>query len=252
MKKFAVCAVLVFIGAALVGCSGAEPPSDAWADSETLTYSVYRAEKEIGTLTIKTVRSGANGSDGGCEIKSEVGDVRFETSIKLKNYNVVSVEKTFTDAANPNKNYTFKLSRDGKHCRCVLNGDKGKKVKIGNGNFTASDFIYNYIRCFPVDALPQGIKVIDPSSGRVSIVETALIGTELVDVPYPGGIKKIDCNVVKISLKDAPKGKAITARYVPAAPEYNLKNVSIMPSRKIPVLISENDVAYRLAKVETS
>ena len=84
MKKIlliiALVLVTVTVGVLFAGCSGSATPSAAWADEETLVYSITqtKTKESMGNMTVKTVRSPSDKSLNGKEYSSADGRVTID------------------------------------------------------------------------------------------------------------------------------------------------------------------------------
>lgn len=263
MKKFlTVLLISVLLIFALVGCSGASTPSMAWADAESLTYDVTNTEskEKIGTMTVVTLRTSTDNilnertyaSNTKTTIILETDKGKVETVILSKAYTALSLEKKYEDKLDESKSYTLNARQSGKNYFYSINGAAEKKLKT-SGNYTFGEFIYNYIRCYPIGSVPSSIKVADPINDRVVTVKSANTGgQEQLNLPYPDGTKEVTCNIVSISLSSSPIGKSILVSYIPDQSSYHIQGLSITPSKKIAAKIVENDITYTLVSMKAS
>lgn len=247
---------------ALVGCSGAATPSMAWAGAESLTYDVTNTEskEKIGSMTIVTLRTTSdnilNGSTYASNTKTtiilETDKVKSETVILSKAYTALALQKNYVDKLDETKSYTLNARQSGKNYIYSLNGGAEKKLKT-SGSYTFSEFIYSYIRCYPIGSVPASIKIADPINNSVVTVSSVNTGAqEQLNLSYPDGTKTVPCNIVSISLSSSPVGKSILVSYVPDQTAYHIIGLSMTPSKKIPAKIVENDITYTLTDMKAS
>lgn len=259
MKKIIVLLMCVMLGAGvLTACSGTEEPHAAWADEETLTYSVTDASgAERGEMTVVTVRNPSDKTVGGTEYSSADGrtditstfdGVTEKVTVLMKKFTAVaySSEKTFADGSKE----TVVGYYSGKYFYYSENGGAEQKLKVGSSSYLPGEFLYNFVRCYPMESTPASIKIADIKEKRVATLTTAVYGRTTLTVPYPDGSKEVSCYAIAIGLADSPQGKPIYAFYTPDSEEYNVSVLSISPSKKIPVKMIENDITYTLTAIE--
>ena len=255
MKKIIVLLMCVMLGAGvLTACSGTETPYAAWADEETLTYSVTDASgAERGEMTVVTVRNPSDKTVGGTEYSSADGrtditltfdGVTEKVIVLMKKFTAVaySSEKTLADGSKE----TVKGYYSGKYFYYSENGGAEQRLKVGSSAYLPGEFLYNFVRCYPMESTPASIKIADIKEKRVATLTTAVYGRTTLTVPYPDGSKEVSCYAIVIGLADSPQGKPIYAFYTPDSEEYNVSGLSISPSKKIPVKMIENDIIYTL------
>ncbi len=255
MKKIIVLLMCVMLGAGvLTACSGTETPYAAWADEETLTYSVTDASgAERGEMTVVTVRNPSDKTVGGTEYSSADGrtditltfdGVTEKVIVLMKKFTAVaySSEKTLADGSKE----TVKGYYSGKYFYYSENGGAEQRLKVGSSSYLPGEFLYNFVRCYPMESTPASIKIADIKEKRVATLTTAVYGRTTLTVPYPDGSKEVSCYAIAIGLADSPQGKPIYAFYTPDSAEYNVSGLSISPSKKIPVKMIENDIIYTL------
>lgn len=261
MKKIIILllttALLIF---ALTGCSGAATPSMSWADAETLTYDVTNTEstEKIGTMVVHTERTTTdnqlNGKSYACNTKTtillETDKVKVETTILSKAYTALALSKNYTDKVDAAQSYTLEARQVGKNYLYSLNGAAELKLKTGT-TYTFSEFIYSYIRCYPLASVPASIKIADPINNSVVAVGCSNTGvTDQLTIAFPDETKVVLCNIVAIKLSGSPVGKSIFVSYIPDKAEYHIQGLSITPSKKIPAKIVENDITYTLTSMK--
>ena len=259
MKKIIVLLMCVMLGAGvLTACSGTETPYAAWADEETLTYSVTDASgAERGEMTVVTVRNPSDKTVGGTEYSSADGrtditltfdGVTEKVIVLMKKFTAVaySSEKTLADGSKE----TVKGYYSGKYFYYSENGGAEQRLKVGSSSYLPGEFLYNFVRCYPMESTPASIKIADIKEKRVATLTTAVYGRTTLTVPYPDGSKEVSCYAIAIGLADSPQGKPIYAFYTPDSAEYNVSVLSISPSKKIPVKMIENDITYTLTAIE--
>ena len=258
MKKFlltiALVVVVVTVSLLAVGCSNSVSPSPSWADEENLTYAVTDTTtgENKGVLTVRTVRSPADKSLNGKEYSSADGKVYMDleltgrctvhTEFLTSRYTVVALRKTYTDLTDGSKSYVLAASHGNGYYYFDKNGQKGE-IKTG-GSFTDSEYLYHYIRSYPLSSPPSGFKIADPNDGSAKKISVSAYGTAKLTVPYPTGNKDVTCVVMNVALADKPQGASIRVFFTPDEKDYHLTGLSISPSKKIPVKIVENDLTY--------
>lgn len=254
-----VAVTLVFV---LAGCNSAASPTMAWADAEILEYDITdsSSKEKLGTMTITTVRTVTdnilNGksyySNTKTNIDIETNLVKSQTTVLSSAYTALALSKTYIDKQNADNNYTLEARQVSKNYVYSLNGQAEEKMKTGSG-YTFSEFVYQYIRCYPLSSAPSSIKIADPLTGQIATVTAANSGAEeRLTVPYPDETKEINCNVLTLSLSDNPVGKSIYVSFIPDKIEYEIQGLSMTPSKKIPAKIVENDFTYTLAYMRAS
>lgn len=259
MKKIIVLLIcsLIFAGI-LAGCSGTETPYAAWADKETLTYSVADASgADRGEMTVVTVRNPSDKTVGGQEYSSADGrtditltfdGITEKVTILMKKFSAVaySSEKTLADGSTE----TVTGYYSGKYFYYSENGGAEQKLKVGSSAYLPGEFLYNFVRCYPLESTPASMKIADIKEKRVATLTTTLYGRTTLTVPYPDGSKEVSCYAIAIGLAESPQGKPIYAFYTPDSADYNVSGLSISPSKKIPVKMIENDITYILTAIE--
>lgn len=261
MKKIIVTIALACMAVLLLaGCSGGETPAAAWADSETLVYTVTdtKSEATLGSMKMVTERNPSdktlNGkeytADGRVTIEKKTDKVHSVIQILMNRYSVVATYVQFTDLTDEKNNYVLESYHSGKNYFYSLNGGEQKKLKTGASGYTDSDFVYHYIRSYPLASPPSALKIADPFSDSVLGLSCTYIGTSKLNVPYPTGVKEVECSAIAVSLSEEPRGEAITVLYTPDSSDYYVQGLSISPSKKIPVKILEHDVTYTITSVE--
>ncbi|HKL73448.1 MAG TPA: hypothetical protein VJ903_00990 [Clostridia bacterium] len=267
MKKLLIVFLLLVATVTFTACSGSvATPTAAWAGIEVLEYSVQDSSgMNLGTMKTTMRRKSTEGFSNILEDKEyTTADCRMEmqvdtdaysitTEILAKGMNTVAIKKVFTDKQATENNYTYIAYRDGKRLNYSLNGVVKDNVNVGTSGYTESEFLYMYLRCYPIANVPATIKIFDPLQGVVTEVATTsqteaeVFGT----VPYPGETKSIICNKVTISLSDSPIGKGINVYYTPDETGYNVDSFaeSATTSRKFPVTIEENNIKYVLTSM---
>lgn len=259
MKKIIallICALL-FAGI-MAGCSGTETPYAAWADKETLTYSVTDASgADRGEMTVVTLRNPSDKTVGGQEYSSADGrtditltfdGITEKVTILLKKFTAVAYSSETTHADGSSETVVGYYS--GKYFYYSENGGAEEKLKVGSSSYLPGEFLYNFVRCYPLESTPTSMKIADVEGKRVVTLTTALYGMTSLTVPYPDGSKEVSCYTIAIGLSDSPQGKPIYAIYTPDSEEYNVSGISISPSKKIPVKMIENDIIYTLTSLE--
>lgn len=260
MKKIIVFILAIAAVFTFTACSGSETPSMAWADMETLVYKVENTStKEVlGEMKVVTERRPSDttldgheySADGKVTINVKTKDAELNSVLLTTKFTVVASEKTYKNFNDESKNYTLVSNHSGKNYFYSLNGGEEKKLKTGNSGYTDSEYIYHYIRSYPLSSPPSSVKVAYPLENRVVKVSCTAYAAEKVNVPYPDGVKEVECTVVAVSLSDSPKGKSILVSFTPDSKDYYVEGRSISPSRKLPVKIMENDIMYTLTSVE--
>ncbi|NCA91631.1 hypothetical protein EOM82_00035 [bacterium] len=254
-----VAATLVFV---LTGCNTAASPTMAWADAEVLKYDITdsASKEKLGTMTITTQRTTLDNTLSGntyssntkTSIEIETNAVKSNTVILSNAYTALALSKTYEDKLSADKNYTLEARQVGKNYVYSLNGEAEKKIKTGSG-YTFSEFVYQYIRCYPASSAPSSIKIADPLNGQVATVTAANSGAEeRLTVPYPDETKEINCSILTVSLSDSPVGKSIYVSFIPDKVEYEIQGLSMTPSKKIPAKIVENNLTYTLSYMRAS
>lgn len=267
MKKIIAIIILLCTAVfALAACSGGETPAAAWADSETLVYEITdkNTAAVLGDMTVVTERSPSDKTLGGQEYSA--ADGRMSVEIKLKDgkeittvmlmtkYSVLATSKTYKDSADASESYVLNSRHSGKYYYYSYDGGEEKRIKTGAANYTDSEFLYHYIRSYPLTSPPSSLKIADPATDSVINLTCMTYGNNVVSVPFPSSdgkidVKEVNCMAVAVSLADAPKGKAISVWYTPDSKEYYVEGISISPSKKIPVKIEENDVVYTISSI---
>lgn len=171
--------------------------------------------------------------------------------------------------------YTVKARYDGKHYRYSLNGGSEKKIKE-KSSFVDNELIYTVVRCYSVDSgsYSASYKVSDAVNGSI---ESISISTAKTDVYYHGtihqndegntitAVKTIDGdgNVayvdsvkgvqVKFQRNEAPVGNPAYVTYAVSGNgglDVNGEGSQNTKSTHIPLEIIENNMTYRLSKVD--
>ena len=259
MKKIVLLVlVIAALSVVLTACSGSATPSTAWADEETLEYQIINnlTKENKGNMKVVTVRNPFDKTLGGKEYSSADGKVTIDitlegqstvhTEILTTKYTVLATHKVYTDLVDTSKSYELNAYHSGKNYVYTLNGGEEKKLKTGSSGYTDSDYIYHYIRCYPLTSPPSSIKVADPINNEVLTVSCSAYASTDITVPYPDGSKQAACTGTAVSLSSAPKGKSITVCFTPDSADYYMNGWSISPSKKIPVEIIENDLTYKI------
>ena len=261
MKKLLLTIALVLVvttvGVLVAGCSNSISPAPAWANRETLTYAIENTttHEAKGVMTVTTVRDPADKTLNGKEYASADGRVTIDvemtgeytvhTEFLTSRYTVLAIEKTYTDLADAAKNYVLNAKHADGYYYYDKNGRSGE-LKVGS-SYTDSEYIYHYIRSYPLSNPPSGFTIADPNDGTAKKIVCSAVGTvELDAVPFPTESKKVACKVIQISLSDKPQGASILAYFVPDDAAYYLTGLSISPSKKMPVKIIENDLTYTI------
>lgn len=260
MKKIILVVVLVAaLAVILAGCNSSAAPSSAWADEETLEYNVLdtNSRENLGTMKVVTVRNPADKTLDGAEYNAD-GKVTIDIvttrqivhiEMLTARYTVLATHKDYTDLTDAAGSYVLKAHHSGKNYFYTLNGGEEKKLKVGSTGYVDSEYIYHYIRCYPLNSPPSSIKVADPINHTVNTVACSAYASTKTAVPYPDGTKEAECTVVAISLSSAPVGKSISVAFTPDSTDFHMSGLSISPSKKMPVLIEENDVTYVISSM---
>ncbi|MGN1042636.1 MAG: hypothetical protein ACI4SK_04040 [Christensenellales bacterium] len=257
MKKIiGAIALSVLLCAVLIGCTSGNTVSPAWADEETLVYSVVDTltKEAVGEMTVKNVRrpddktlGGASyDADGRTEIVAEIRGKRTEVVFLTKQYHVLAEEKTYTDETGEHR---LNSRHSGKYAYYSVDGGAENKINVGSSGYTESEYLYNYIRCYALTTPPTSVKIADYATGTAKTVTASAYGNTELPLPHPDGTKNASCVAIEISLSDTPSGKPIYVWFASDATENNVYGVSISPSKKFPVKIIENDLTYTLKSI---
>lgn len=260
MKKLlltiAIVLVAVSVGLLTAGCSNSISPSPSWADEENLTYAIQdtTTHENKGVMTVKTVRSPVNKTLNGKEYASADGKVTIDvemtgeytvhTEFLTSKYTVLALQKTYTDLTDASKNYVLNAKHGDGYYYYDKNGQTGE-IKVGS-SYTDSEYLYHYIRSYPLTSPPSGFSIADPTDGSAKkiVCSAVTVSDNTVTVPYPSSNKEVACKVIRISLSDKPHGASILAYFTPDETAYYMSGLSMFSSKKIPVKIIENDLTY--------
>jgi hypothetical protein len=267
MKKLLLVCLLLIVSATLASCTGSvATPTAAWAGIEVLNYAVEDINgKTLGEMTTTVRRKSTEGfsnilegkeystSDCRMEMKLTTDKYEIDTTILAKGMNSLAIKKVFVDKQDNQNSYTLTGHHEGKRFVYSIDGSASKKLNVGAAGYSESEYLYMYLRCYGIDNVPASISIADTTNGTVTKVATSSKKQALsIDaVPYPDGAKSVLCNMVNISLSDSPIGKGITVYYTPDESAYNIDSFaqSATTTKKIPVLIVENDISYRLTGI---
>ncbi len=261
--------VLLLVGSvfALAACSNKDITVDkCWANNEKLTYAVLDGDREVGSLDItldadpddKTLPYGDETrtySSANVRISETLvrsGEATVTTTILADNYTVLAVNKVYTDLSdNANSSYSLQSYHDGKNYVYTLQkGDQtvSEKLKVGASGYTDNEFLYYYIRCYNINAIPSSVKVADPIGNSVRELNATFIGETSVVTACPE-IGTATCNAIYITLKETPSGSGIYAYYLPDNDNYRYGDF-LIKSAKYPVKLVENNITYLLKSQE--
>lgn len=265
MKKLLLVCVLLIVSVTLASCTGSvATPTPAWAGIEVLNYGVEDINgKNLGTMTTTVRRKLSEGfsnvlegkeyntADSRMDMKVTTDLYEIDTTILAKGINTLAIKKVFVDKQNAENSYTLIGYHEGKRFNYSVDGDAIKKLKVGAAGYAESEYLYMYLRCYGIDNVPATINIADIKNNTVTKVATTSKkqAKNFEAVPYPDGAKSVLCNMVTINLSDSPIGKGITVYYTPDEPAFNIDSFakeSPTTTKKIPVLIIENDISYRL------
>lgn len=255
---------MLIVGFSAAACTGdTVTPSAAWAGMEVLTYKVISDKAEIGEMSMVMRRKTAVGftsalnekdyptAESSMEMNVDTDKYNIVTTLLIKGYSTLAIRKVYTDKTDEANNYLMTGYHAGKYFHYSVNGGAEKRLNVGKTGYTDSEFIYQYLRCYPIASVPTSIKVADFANDRVVTIKAAY--SEQIEItntiPYDDGAKNVACNKVVISLKDSPIGKGISVFYTPDQKEYNVDGSSAISSKKFPVLIVENDISYSLTSM---
>jgi hypothetical protein len=268
MKKFLFICLLVVVSFSMIACTTTQTPTSAWSGVEVLKYSITSTDgSELGTMTTTMCRETASiftdvlddvtYSTTDCNMISVVDTTTYSitTTVLAKSYTALAIKKIFVDKENDANSYTMIGYHSGKYFYYTLNGEEQTKLKVGSSGYTDSEFIYNYIRCYEISDIPTSLNVADTTNGTVTALSLSYSESAKMfeSVPYPDSTLSINCNMVTISLSDTPSGKSINVYYTPDLDTYNLESFAqSATTKKIPVMIEENDVVYTLVSTFTA
>lgn len=264
MKKLLLVCLLLIALVSMASCTNnVATPTAAWAGIEVLSYDVNDANgQNLGTMST-TIRRKTEGFSSSLEGKDyPAADCRMEmlldttsynitTTVLSKGLNTLAIKKIFVDKQNAENNYTAIGYREGKKLIYTLNGVE-KKLTVGSSGYTDNEFLYMYLRCYAIQNVPSSISVADLAGGTVTKVSaSATLSAKAIEtIPYPDGAKSAICHKINISLSDSPIGKGIEVYYTPDEATYNVNGFTYnATTKKIPVLIVENDVSYVLTNM---
>lgn len=264
MKKLILVCILLAAIVTVTGCTGnTATPAAAWAGIEVLNYNVQDADgQNLGTMTT-TIRRKAtegfsnvledrtyNNADCRMEMETDTASYNIKTTVLSKGMYTLAIKKVFTDKLDASKGYVWSGYHEGKRLVYSINGGQTKKLNVGSSGYTDNEFLYMYLRCYTIENVPSALNVADPIGGTVTKLSTSYqTQAKAFDaIPYPGETRAAICNKVTISLAETPKGKGITVYYTPDEAAYNVDSFkeSATTTRKIPVMIVENDITYVL------
>ncbi len=263
MKKLVVLIMVIAVFAlVLTGCNSVASPTMAWADAEILSYDITdtSSKEKLGTMTITTLRTTTDNALNGRNYSSntktiidiETNAVKTQSVVLSNAYTALAMSKTYEDKQNADNNYSLEARQVGKNYVYSINGQAEQKIKTGAKN-TFSEFIYQYIRCYPMSSAPASIAIANPLNNQVSTVSVVNSeAEERLTINYPEDTKEINCNILLIKLSDKPVGKGIYVSFIPDKAEYEIQGLSMTPSKKIPAKIVENNITYTLTYMRAS
>jgi hypothetical protein len=187
------------------------------------------------------------------DMKVSTNLYEIDTTILAKGMNTLAIKKVFVDKQNDENSYTLNGYHEGKRFIYAIDGGAQSKLKVGSAGYSESEYLYMVLRCYDIGSVPAAINIADTKNGAVTKVSTtSQTKAKMIEaVPYPLEAKSILCNKVTISLSDSPIGKGITVYYTPDEDAYNIESFALnaMTTKKIPVLIEENDISYKLTSI---
>lgn len=275
--------VILASGVFLTGCSQDQKlPGIAWAEEETLTYSIWTDDVLTGSLVIVTRRLPV-GQQALPKFPDEKYDVNSSSSggtlitktAKDLSENIIMYSEALMNGFKPvasykevstsDAQYTLKSRYDGTRYFYSYNGGEEEKVRIKTG-FMDNEIMYSIVRCYELESnYTSTFTLIDPTNGNKESLSVAVTaegtqgGFEYVNGSGESAIAATSTRTLAVSFTrtKAPVGKSLvvyytledktgaTGFYLTGDPAKGVTN----RSSHIPVMIQENNVKYILSKV---
>lgn len=262
MKKFIVSILLIAVAAIFVSCSGGGTTVDqSWAKNETLSYSVYDADKggaKVGDASFVTTtalseddKKVSSAADTKMTSTLNIGATTKVTVFYAKIYNVLKLSSKYTDGENSKNDYELNAEHDGKNYVYTLKypnapeKNKEGKLNVGTKGYTDAEFLYFYVRCFDINAVPSSVKVADPFTDTVTTLTCSATANN-ASIATESSLGTVICNKVEINRKDSPVGRGISVYFLPETKEYTFGEGSMIKSVSHPTKIVENNISFVL------
>ena len=275
MKKTVILIVLIVVTLGFSACMGGNTTTtnQSWAKSETMTFSISDSSKNntvIGDsrFVTKTNLTEEDKLDAGNNLKKYVtnantkvtvnttvtGEYDINTVYYANVYRLLASVRRYHNLTDNKKDYVITSYHEGKYYHYTISfpndetvKDKTGKLKVGTSGYTEYEFLYFYIRCFDIGAVPSSIKVAEPFSNSVYTL-SCTAGEKTSVATQVQTLGTVACNTVYINNSDTPVGRGITVCYLPdEAPFNSYGDGSIIKSKKMPTKIIENNLVYTLS-----
>lgn len=262
MKKFIVSVLMIAVAVVFVSCTGGGTTVDqSWARNESLSYSVYDSDKggaKVGDASFVTTTV-LSDEDKAAESKADtkmtstlrIGESTRVTVFYAKIYNVLSLTSKYTDGTDPKADYELTAHHDGKNYVYSLKypnapeKNKDGKLNVGKSGYTDAEFLYFYVRCYDISAVPSSIKIADPFTDTVTTVSCKATASN-ASVATESALGTVICNKVEINRSETPVGRGISIYYLPETKEYTYGEGSMIKSVCFPTKIVENNISFVL------
>ncbi len=270
--------------------SDVDHPGLKWTNEEVLTYEMYDGETLVGTLVVNTSRVSAGeqtlsmtGEKHNISASTVKGTRVTMATADLSGKVLMASESLldgFTTLASAKKvdyngtQYTTKARYDGKRYYYSVNGGEESKIKIKSG-FVDNELLYTVLRAYTIDSgsYTGTYTVVDNVAGEKVEMSIATAKTDVIyrgtmhDVAGTGvqGVKifsngveqamrnDVKCVTLQIQRSAKPVG---TPMYVTYSVEGD-GGLSVLGegatghrSTHFPVEIKENNITYKLSKIE--
>lgn len=253
---------MIAVAVVFVSCTGGGTTVDqSWARNESLSYSVYDSDKggaKVGDASFVTTTV-LSDEDKAAESKADtkmtstlrIGESTRVTVFYAKIYNVLSLTSKYTDGTDPKADYELTAHHDGKNYVYTLKypnapeKNKEGKLNVGTKGYTDAEFLYFYVRCFDINAVPSSVKVADPFTDTVTTLTCSATANN-ASIATESSLGTVICNKVEINRKDSPVGRGIAVYFLPETKEYTFGEGSMIKSVSHPTKIVENNISFVL------
>lgn len=269
MNRILIVISSILIACISVGCGGAAPTIDqSWASYEELKYEIRDSENnKKGTATITTRTSDSSSapfddSDPEAQTKTvvevEFGTKKRVTEYYAKIYDLRRIKSKTTDSSDPSNDYETNVRRDGKSLRYETKfasdpkRNVSGKLNIGKGKFAAGEFLYFFIRCHDISAMPASMKYASVSGPKPTVTELGCFPSgerETISTTVPG-LETAECDIVSIGRTKSPRGASIDLYLLPREARYSFGEGTIIKSQCIPIRIKEGNLVYDLVGLD--
>ena len=263
VKIILLCLMTAVITFGLAACSGGGTTIDqSWAANETLEYNITDSDKGnavVGNASFVTTtklseedKTASPDADTKMTATVKIGNITRVTVYYAKIYKVLKLISTYTDTDNPENNYVLNAYHDDKNYVYKLeypsakNKNKEGKLNVGESGYSDGEFLYFYIRCHDISAVPSSIKVADPFTDTVTTL-TCTAEANNASVATSTELGTVTCDKVNVNRADTPVGRGISVYFLPETKDYTYGEGSMIKSVCFPTKIVENNLIFTLS-----